>query len=67
MTDSKREANDLITRLVKGLPDSAEKTAAEAQLSKLPGLNVHGEMSQVAITLSGPINFTMNPKPARRP
>jgi hypothetical protein len=68
MTDKQRRmTNDVMSRIIDNLPPSKAKDDAAKALEKLPGVSITGNVEQLAITLSGPINFSAPRRAERRP
>ena len=68
MTDrQKQRTDDIVSRIIDEMPGGPAQDDARKALEKLPGVCIKGDIAQMAITLSGPINFAPPARAARRP
>lgn len=68
MTDKQRRMTDsVMSKIIDSLPPSRDRDTAAKALENMPGLSIKGNVTQMAITLSGPIHFAPVTGAERRP
>ncbi|WP_343638974.1 hypothetical protein [Roseateles sp.] len=58
--------SSIVKRILDALP-AEELSARETALAKLPNLYVGGDIENLGVTLSGPITFSVQQAPRRKP